>query len=142
MPFTFGKLSIPDVITIRPEVFADERGHFAETFRASAYQAMGIKGDFVQHNHSVSRRNVLRGLHYQLKPAAQGKLIRVVSGHIYDVAVDLRKSSAHFGTWVGVTLTAEADSMVYVPEGFAHGFCVVSEMAEVIYYCTYALPDV
>ena len=136
MPFTFAKLALPDVVAVRTEVFIDERGRFAETFRASAFREIGLSGTFVQHNHSVSRREVLRGLHYQLRPAAQGKLIRVVSGKIYDVAVDLRRSSAHFGRWVAVTLTAGPDAMVYVPDGFAHGFCVMSDEAEVTYYCT------
>jgi dTDP-4-dehydrorhamnose 3,5-epimerase len=136
MPFSFQKLSIPDVVLVRPEIFQDDRGRFAEDFKLSAFREQGIGATFVQHNHSVSRRNVLRGLHYQLEPAAQGKLIRVISGEIYDVAVDLRQRSDHFGRWVGRTLSANTDPMMYIPAGFAHGFCVIGDEAEVIYYCT------
>jgi dTDP-4-dehydrorhamnose 3,5-epimerase len=136
MPFTFTKLAIPDIVAIAPGIFYDDRGYFAEDFKQSAFHEQGITANFIQYNRSFSKRDVLRGLHYQLKPAAQDKLIRVVSGEVYDVAVDLRAGSRHFGSWVSLTLSPGKNAMAFVPAGFAHGFCVVSEAAEVIYYCT------
>lgn len=136
MPFSFKKLAIPDVVVVQPKVFADERGSFAEIYRASEFKKRGVVKPFVQFNHSVSQQNVLRGLHYQLDPAMQGKLVRVVVGSIFDVVVDIRAKSKHFGRWVSANLSAEKGNMLYAPEGFAHGFCVLSPVAEVLYYAT------
>ena len=126
---------IPDVLIVEPEVHADGRGFFLETYHADRYRQHGIDGPFVQDNHSRSVAGTLRGLHLQLK-RPQGKLIRVIEGEIFDVAVDVRRGSPTFGRWVGVELTAEAFKQVYVPPGFAHGFCVVSPIAQVEYKCT------
>lgn len=136
MPFAFKKLDIPEVVSVQPEVFTDERGSFAEVFKASEFAKHGITKLFVQFNHSVSKQNVLRGLHYQLEPAGQGKLVRVVVGSIFDVVVDIRTGSKYFGRWVSADLSAEKGNMLYVPKGFAHGFCVLSEVAHVLYYAT------
>jgi len=127
--------AIADVLIIEPEVFADVRGFFYESFNIRAMRAAGITGDFVQDNHSRSARNVLRGLHYQVKKP-QGKLVRVTVGEVFDVAVDIRKSSPTFGKWVGINLSAENKRMVWIPQGFAHGFLVLSEYAEVLYKTT------
>lgn len=135
MPFKFKKLEIPDVILIEPIVFADERGFFIETFKASDFKANNISYEFVQDNHSKSRKGVLRGLHYQLKPMEQGKLVRCIKGKIWDVAVDIRKGSPWYRKWVGVELSEENKLMLWIPPGFAHGF-VALEDAEVIYKCT------
>ena len=121
---------------IEPKVFEDDRGFFMEIYKMSDFGAAGIKVNFVQENHSRSSKRVLRGLHYQNPPFAQGKLVRVVRGEIFDVAVDIRKGSPTWGKWVGVILSEEDKSSVYVPEAFAHGFCVLSEIAEVIYKTT------
>jgi dTDP-4-dehydrorhamnose 3,5-epimerase len=126
---------IPDVLLLEPRVFADERGFFYESWNRRSFAGIGIDADFVQDNHSKSQRNVLRGLHYQIE-RAQGKLVRVVTGAVYDVAVDLRRSSATFGRWVGFTLSAEDKRMAWIPPGFAHGFCVTSESAEFLYKTT------
>lgn len=127
------KTKIPDVLIIEPKVFGDNRGFFYESFNKQAFeQATGIKRDFVQDNHSLSTKGVLRGLHYQIKQP-QGKLVRVISGEVFDVAVDIRKSSSTFGLWVGVNLSAENKKQLWVPEGFAHGFLVLSEKAEFLY---------
>lgn len=136
MPFTFEKLDIPEVLHITPHVFSDDRGEFSELFKASDFAANGVPDLFAQVNQSVSARGVLRGLHYQKQPNAQGKLLRVVKGEIFDVAVDIRQGSPTYGHWVGRTLSAEKKNMLYIPTGFAHGFYVVSEMAEVVYFCT------
>ena len=136
MPFNFKKLQIPEVILVEPKVFEDERGFFMETYKMPDFIASGIKGSFVQDNHSRSTKGVLRGLHYQTPPFAQGKLVRVVRGEIFDVAVDIRKGSPTYGKWVGALLSEENKNMLYIPEGFAHGFCVLSEIAEVIYKST------
>ncbi|MBI4022484.1 MAG: dTDP-4-dehydrorhamnose 3,5-epimerase [Candidatus Andersenbacteria bacterium] len=137
MPLTFTRLSIDDVVEIQPQIFQDERGVFAEIFTSSAFQSFGLPSHFTQFNRSVSSVGVLRGLHYQLAPAAQGKLIGVVRGEIFDVAVDLRRSAKSFGQWVSVMLSSASDKMVYIPAGFAHGFYVLSsEGAEVLYFCT------
>jgi len=133
MPFNFKKLQIPEVILVEPKVFEDERGFFMETYKMPDFVASGIKENFVQDNHSRSTKGVLRGLHYQTPPFAQGKLIWVVRGEIFDVAVDIRKGSPTYGKWVGVLLSEENKDMLYVPEGFAHGFCILSEIAEVSY---------
>ncbi|MGQ0635596.1 MAG: dTDP-4-dehydrorhamnose 3,5-epimerase [Planctomycetaceae bacterium] len=126
---------LPGVIVIEPKVFEDERGFFMETYHQPRFAEAGIDASFVQDNHSRSRRGVLRGLHYQIRHA-QGKLVRAIRGEIYDVAVDLRKSSPMFGRWVGVTLSEANRRQLYVPPGFAHGFCVVSDVAEVLYKTT------
>lgn len=127
--------AIPDVKIIEPQVFGDERGFFMETWRNDWFKQHVAEREFVQDNHSKSRQGILRGLHYQLENT-QGKLVRVVSGEVYDVAVDMRKSSPTFGRWVGVVLSAENKRQLWVPEGFAHGFYVTSEIAEFVYRCT------
>ncbi len=136
MPFLFNDSDIKDVVIIEPKVFEDERGSFSEIYKSSDFEDSGVKGPIVQANHSKSQKNVIRGLHYQLNPFAQGKIVRAIVGEIFDVAVDLRKGSSSFGKWVGETLTNENRKMLYVPQGFAHGFSVLSEVAEVVYYCT------
>lgn len=129
-------LAIPDVMLIEPRVFGDHRGFFFESFNARAFaDATGCQETFVQDNHSRSSQGVLRGLHYQVQQA-QGKLVRAVVGEIFDVAVDIRRGSPTFGQWVGATLTAENKHQLWVPAGFAHGFVVVSETAEVLYKTT------
>lgn len=128
--------AIPDLLIIEPRVFGDDRGFFFESFNQRVFEQLtGRTGSFVQDNHSRSVRNVLRGLHYQIKQP-QGKLVRVVVGEVFDVAVDIRKSSPTFGQWAGTTLSAENKRMVWIPEGFAHGFVVVSEYAEFLYKTT------
>ncbi len=131
----FIETKIPDVKIIKPTVFGDERGFFMETFRTSLFNENCGKREFVQENHSKSSHGILRGLHYQTENT-QGKLVRVVSGEVFDVAVDMRQSSATFGQWVGVLLSAENKRQLWVPEGFAHGFYVMSGEAEFIYKCT------
>lgn len=133
MPFTFAPTRIADVIVIEPRVFPDERGFFMETYKHSEFAAHGIGEQFVQCNQSRSARGILRGLHFQRPPKAQGKLVRVISGAIFDVAVDLRKGATTYGQWVGVELTAANNKMLYAPAGFAHGFCVVSAEADIAY---------
>lgn len=129
-------LAIPDVFLIEPTVFGDERGFFFESFNQAQFeQAIGKSVQFVQDNHSRSARNVLRGLHYQIQQP-QGKLVRVVQGEVFDVAVDLRKSSKTFGHWVGEILSTENKRQLWVPEGFAHGFVVLSDTAEFLYKTT------
>jgi dTDP-4-dehydrorhamnose 3,5-epimerase len=127
--------SLPGVVIIEPDVYKDARGFFVETYHAEKYRAGGIEGPFVQDNHSRSVRGTLRGLHLQLRHP-QGKLIRVIDGEIYDVAVDVRRNSPKFGSWVGVTLSADNFRQCYIPPGFAHGFYVVSDEAQVEYKCT------
>ena len=136
MPFRFTRLEIPEVVLIEPVVFPDERGFFLEVYKYSEFAAFGITERFLQDNHSRSVKGVLRGLHYQNPPKAQGKLVRVVAGEIFDVAVDIRKGSPTYGRWVGVNLSSENKRMLYIPPGFAHGFCVLSEEAEVLYKTT------
>jgi dTDP-4-dehydrorhamnose 3,5-epimerase len=126
---------IPEVLLLEPKVFGDDRGFFLESYNAKTFAELGVERNFVQDNHSRSARNVLRGLHYQLGQP-QGKLVRVVSGAIWDVAVDIRRSSATFGQWVGEELSAENKRMLWVPEGFAHGFVVISDSADVLYKAT------
>ncbi|MGA9853603.1 MAG: dTDP-4-dehydrorhamnose 3,5-epimerase [Gammaproteobacteria bacterium] len=127
--------AVPDVILIKPHIFGDARGFFMETWEQRKFAAVGIDARFVQDNHSKSVRHTLRGLHYQITQP-QGKLVRVVAGEIFDVAVDIRRSSISFGKWVGMILSAADKHELWVPEGFAHGFMVLSESAEVIYKCT------
>jgi len=127
--------AIPGIVIIEPEVYRDPRGFFLETYHAEKYRAAGISGAFVQDNHSRSLKGTLRGLHLQLQ-RPQGKLVRVIEGEIYDVAVDVRRGSPTFGKWMGVTLSAENFRQCYLPPGFAHGFAVVSAVAQVEYKCT------
>lgn len=130
------RLEIPEVMLFEPKVFGDERGFFLESFNQQVFeQAIGRPVNFVQDNHSCSARNVLRGLHYQIQQP-QGKLVRVVLGEVFDVAVDMRKSSPTFGQWVGEYLSAENKRQLWVPEGFAHGFLVMSDVAEFLYKTT------
>jgi dTDP-4-dehydrorhamnose 3,5-epimerase len=130
-------LAIPDVLLLEPKVFGDERGFFYESYNQQTFQELtGLTVDFVQDNHSRSARKVLRGLHYQLPPKAQGKLVRAVAGEVFDVAVDIRKDSPTFGRWVGVTLSAENKQQLWIPPGLAHGFLVLSEYAEFVYKTT------
>ena len=132
---------IPEVKIIEPAVFGDDRGFFMETYQDQKMAAAGIEATFVQDNHSLSGRGILRGLHFQ-KKHTQGKLVRVIRGEVFDVAVDLRKDAATFGQWVGVTLSADNKRMFWVPAGFAHGFYVTSEQAEFVYKCTdYYAPE-
>lgn len=133
MPFEFKMLGIPDVILIEPKIFKDDRGFFAETYKSSDFKKAGINKAFVQDNFSYSKKGVLRGLHYQLNPSAQGKLVRVLKGSIFDVAVDIRKGSPHFGKWVSAVLSEENRLMLWIPEGFAHGFLSLDEGTEVLY---------
>ncbi|HZH03594.1 MAG TPA: dTDP-4-dehydrorhamnose 3,5-epimerase [Myxococcaceae bacterium] len=126
---------LPDVLLIEPTVFGDERGFFTETFQADRYAAAGIPGPFVQDNWSRSARGTLRGLHFQ-EPNAQGKLVSVIRGAVFDVAVDVRRGSPTFGQWVGVELSERNKVQLWVPEGFAHGFCVTSDSADFVYKCT------
>ena len=130
------RLAIPDVVLLEPRVFGDERGVFFESFNQAQFEAaLGQKVSFVQDNHSRSARNVLRGLHYQIRQA-QGKLVRVVFGEVFDVAVDIRQNSPTFGQWVGEVLSAENKRQMWIPEGFAHGFLVLTETAEFLYKTT------
>lgn len=136
MAFEFTRLEIPEVILVVPQRFADERGFFAETYKRSQFAANGIPERFVQDNLSHSLRHVLRGLHYQKQPKAQGKLVTALKGQIFDVAVDIRRGSSTYGNWVGEVLSDEDFRMLYVPPGFAHGFIVMSEEADVQYKVT------
>ena len=136
MPFSFTSLEIADVVLIDPKVFPDGRGFFMETFKHSDFSDHGISQLFVQENQSQSSRFILRGLHYQKRPKAQGKLIRVVSGEVFDVAVDIRRGSPTFGKWIGTTLSEKNKRMLYIPPGCAHGFCALSEEAGVVYMVT------
>jgi dTDP-4-dehydrorhamnose 3,5-epimerase len=131
------KTDIHDVLMFEPKVYEDQRGFFMESFNQRAFdEAIGRKIEFVQDNHSKSCRGVLRGLHFQLPPYAQGKLVRCVAGEVFDVAVDIRKDSLTFGHWIGVNLSAENKRQLWIPEGFAHGFVVLSDTAEFIYKTT------
>lgn len=136
MPFEFKKLAIADVILITPKIFGDDRGYFLETYKSSDFAANGITGTFLQDNYSKSSKGIIRGLHYQKNPMAQGKLVKCISGVIFDVAVDLRKGSATYGKWVGELLDDKEQKMLYIPPGFAHGFSVLSATAQVMYKVT------
>jgi dTDP-4-dehydrorhamnose 3,5-epimerase len=127
--------ALPEILLLEPRVFGDVRGYFYESYNQRALAAAGVTTEFVQDNHSLSARGVLRGLHYQIEHA-QGKLVRVTAGEVFDVAVDLRRSSAGFGRWVGLTLSVENRRMLWIPPGFAHGFLVLSETAEFLYKTT------
>ena len=126
---------IPDVLLLKPQVFGDDRGFFLESYNRKVFADLGIRHSFVQDNHSRSQKNVLRGLHYQIRQP-QGKLVRVILGEVFDVAVDLRRESPTFGQWIGAGLSAENQDMLWVPPGFAHGFLVLSDWAEFIYKTT------
>lgn len=136
MPFIFETLGLPGVVLVTPRVFGDARGFFVETYKRSEFAGAGITEYFVQDNCSRSSKHVLRGLHYQKSPAAQGKLVRCLSGRIFDVAVDIRRGSPTYARWVGVELSGENRQMLYIPPAFAHGFVVLDEMAEIMYKCT------
>lgn len=133
---TFTPLAIPDVIRIETPALTDERGFFMETYKASAFRAHGIMAEFLQDNHSCSHHGVLRGLHYQLPPHDQGKLVRVVEGRIWDVAVDIRPQSPTFGKSLGIELSGTTPTLLWIPPGFAHGFVVLSEKSHFVYKCT------
>ena len=133
MPFEFEKQNIKDVILIKPRVFGDNRGFFLESYKKSDFEANGISVEFNQDNHSKSSKHVLRGLHYQANPYSQAKLVRCVRGRIYDIAVDLRKESETYKKYVKVKLSEENKCMLFIPQGFAHGFVVLSDEAEIIY---------
>ena len=136
MPFTFERLAIPEVILVEAKSFPDERGFFLENFKESDFLKNGIKTRFVQDNFSHSVKGVLRGLHYQKNPKAQAKLVIALRGEIFDVAVDIRKGSPTYGKWIGKILSEKNHKLLYIPEGFAHGFCVLSETADVLYKVT------
>ena len=136
MPFTFTRLAIPEVILVESGSFPDHRGWFAETYRQSVYSQNGIQCAFVQDNYSRSGRGVLRGLHYQKHPAAQAKLVSVVRGEIFDVAVDIRKGSPFYGQWVAALLSDQNHRLLFIPRGFAHGFVTLSDQADTIYKVT------
>lgn len=136
MPFIFRTAPIEGLVVVELKCFVDRRGFFMETYKRSDFQAAGISEDFVQDNHSRSTRGVLRGLHFQTGKSAQGKLLRVISGRVWDVAVDMRPSSTSFGKWWGLELTSENGLMLYIPTGFAHGFVTLSEEADLVYKCT------
>ncbi len=136
MPFEFHNTDIPGVIRVVPRRFPDDRGWFSEVYKDSDFAAAGIAGPFLQDNHSVSAVGTVRGLHYQLPPHAQGKLVRVVRGRVWDVAVDIRRASSTCGTWVGAELSAENGEMLWVPPGFAHGFATLEDDTVFHYLCT------
>lgn len=136
MPFTFAHTAIPGVVLVEPRVFDDARGYVMESYRQSEFVRAGIPVPFVQENHSRSTRGTLRGMHYQRDPYAQGKFVRVVSGRVFDVAVDMRPESSTYRRWIGVDLTSENRLGLYIPAGCAHGFCVLSDTADVIYLLT------
>lgn len=136
MSFAFQRLAIPDVVVVRPQRLGDARGFFAETYRASAFAEAGITGTFVQDNLARSGPRVLRGLHYQIPPLAQGKLVQVVRGRVFDAAVDLRRRSPTFGQWVGWELSADSGELLWIPPGFAHGYAVLGDGADLAYKVT------
>jgi len=136
MPFTFKSLAIPDVMLVEPKVFPDERGFFLESFKASDFEKANLPAHFVQDNFSLSRKDVIRGLHYQKVPKAQGKLVSVLKGAVWDVAVDIRRSSPTFLTWVAAELNDRNHAMLYIPPGFAHGFLALTEDVHLLYKCT------
>ncbi len=136
MPFDFQSFDIPGLLLVTPRVYSDDRGFFKEIYKFSEFFAAGIQKPFVQANHSLSKKNTLRGLHYQKKPFAQAKLVRVLRGEIFDVAVDIRRGSPFYGKYVSVSLSADRAKMFFIPEGFAHGFLTLSEEAEVEYLCS------
>jgi dTDP-4-dehydrorhamnose 3,5-epimerase len=128
----FTPTEIPEVVLIEPQVYMDERGFFMETYQSERFAQAGISAVFVQDNHSTSRQGTLRGLHYQIRQA-QGKLVRVIAGEVFDIAVDMRRSSPYFGKWAGAYLSADNKHQIWIPPGFAHGYYVLSEQAEIVY---------
>jgi dTDP-4-dehydrorhamnose 3,5-epimerase len=136
MPFKVKRANIPDILIIIPDIFKDERGFFLEFYKYSDFTSFGIDEYFVQDNYSRSTYGVLRGLHYQKNPYAQGKLVKCIKGKIYDVAVDIRKNSNTYGKWFGTELSEDNNIILYIPTGFAHGFVVLSDTADVLYKCT------
>jgi len=136
MPFEFQKTKLEGVLIVTPQLFPDERGEFAEIYQHSVFADNGIQEPIAQVNYSSSKKHVIRGLHYQLAPKAQGKLVQVSRGSVFDVAVDIRKDSPTYGDWVGVTLDTKERKMLYIPKGFAHGFCALEENTEFVYFCT------
>lgn len=133
MPFSFQKLEIPDVVLVKPRIFPDNRGFFLETYKRSEFQANGITTEFIQDNWSHSTQNVIRGMHYQKAPKTQAKLVVAIKGEILDVAIDLRKGSPTYAKWVAAKLSDKDGQMLYIPGGFAHGFCVLSNEADILY---------
>ncbi len=136
MPFTFKKLEISGLVLVTPKAFGDSRGFFLESYKKSDFKNSGIDTEFIQDNHSLSKKGVLRGLHYQKAPYAQAKLVRVIKGSVYDVAVDIRKSSPTFRQWIAVELSDENNNMMYIPEGFAHGFTALTDDVHLLYKCS------
>jgi dTDP-4-dehydrorhamnose 3,5-epimerase len=136
MPFTFQKLEIPGLVLVEGRKFQDDRGFFTENYKKSEFVANGILDDFSQDNYSVSKKGTLRGLHYQLEPHTQGKLVQVIKGKVWDVAVDIRKDSPTFGQWLGVELDGDDSKFFYIPPGFAHGFIALSDDTHFMYKCT------
>jgi dTDP-4-dehydrorhamnose 3,5-epimerase len=136
MPFTFTKLELEGLILVEPKVFPDERGFFTESYKKTDFFLNGIKEEFVQDNHSLSRKNIIRGLHYQKDPKSQGKLVRVVRGAAWDVAVDIKKNSSTYRKWFAVELTEDNFKMLFIPSGFAHGFLALSDNVHLMYKCT------
>lgn len=136
MPFTFKRLNIPGIILIEPKLFQDSRGFFAEIYKQVDFAKEGLAKPIAQINYSKSTKGILRGLHYQKNPMAQAKFVQVIHGRIFDVAVDLRKDSPAYGKWIGETLSSQDLKILYIPEGLAHGFCVLSDEALITYYCT------
>jgi dTDP-4-dehydrorhamnose 3,5-epimerase len=136
MPFKFTRLEIPDLILIEPKIYYDERGAFFETYKESEFKQNGIVESFLQDNYSISKKGVLRGLHYQINPMAQGKLVRVIKGKAWDVAVDIRKSSKTYLKWTAVELSEENKFELYIPAGFAHGFVALENDTHFVYKCT------
>lgn len=136
VPFKFKRLAIDGLVLIEPRVFHDERGFFMESFKESDFKKNGIDRAFVQDNHSLSRKGVIRGLHYQLNPKAQGKLVRVLKGSVWDIAVDIRKNSPFFKKWLGLELSENNNKILYIPEGFAHGFATLTDDVHLVYKCT------
>ncbi|MBN1472855.1 MAG: dTDP-4-dehydrorhamnose 3,5-epimerase [Syntrophaceae bacterium] len=136
MPFKFTRLEIPDIILVEPKIFPDDRGCFMESFKASDFQKANLPTHFVQDNFSVSKKNVIRGLHYQKNPHAQGKLVSVLKGGVWDVAVDIRRASPTFLKWVAAELNDKNQAMLYIPPGFAHGFVTLTDDVRLMYKCT------
>jgi dTDP-4-dehydrorhamnose 3,5-epimerase len=136
MPFTFKQLEISGLVLVTPKAFSDSRGFFLEAYKKSDFKNAGIDTEFMQDNHSLSSTGVLRGLHYQKSPYAQAKLVRVIKGSVYDVAVDIRKSSPTFKQWIAVELSDENNNMLYIPDGFAHGFVALTDVVHLAYKCS------
>jgi dTDP-4-dehydrorhamnose 3,5-epimerase len=136
MPFVFNKCEITGLVVVEPRVFTDDRGFFLESYKKSDFVNNGIDVEFMQDNHSVSAKGVLRGLHYQHPPFAQAKLVRVIRGTVWDVAVDIRKNSPTYKKWIGVELSGENRKMFYIPEGFAHGFVTLTDNVHLVYKCS------